>query len=254
METTAREFNQKSSQILAAAARGETVTVTKNGTPESTVVVRSAGDTMGTTPQRVVPMRSRSRGTAPSRGKAPSRANEVACWQGQRSVTVSDLNSAGSRGACPRRLRRVEERCGWTLSRSALRGCPWSSRRPWLRTAAPTPVPADPATASAYRPGIQPGGLVVLGQHVRPVPCQRRRSAVRTRCPRRPDRDALMALRPQRHRNRPQSRHRPTSTAQELTGPGVSTPPTSPTESWHRRPNTSRPRHRCPRSAHLVAT
>ncbi|GGN61853.1 hypothetical protein GCM10011579_028550 [Streptomyces albiflavescens] len=38
METTAREFNQKSSQILAAAARGETVTVTKNGTPVARVV------------------------------------------------------------------------------------------------------------------------------------------------------------------------------------------------------------------------
>ncbi|MFI1950952.1 type II toxin-antitoxin system Phd/YefM family antitoxin [Streptomyces xinghaiensis] len=38
METTAREFNRKSSQILAAAARGETVTVTKNGTPIARVV------------------------------------------------------------------------------------------------------------------------------------------------------------------------------------------------------------------------
>ncbi|WP_228990706.1 type II toxin-antitoxin system Phd/YefM family antitoxin [Streptomyces sp. DH8] len=38
METTAREFNQKSSQILAAAARGETITVTKNGTPVARVV------------------------------------------------------------------------------------------------------------------------------------------------------------------------------------------------------------------------
>lgn len=38
MEATAREFNQKSSQILAAAARGETVTVTKNGTPVARVV------------------------------------------------------------------------------------------------------------------------------------------------------------------------------------------------------------------------
>ncbi|MCC9741738.1 type II toxin-antitoxin system Phd/YefM family antitoxin [Streptomyces sp. MNU89] len=35
MESTAREFNRKCSQILAAAARGETVTVTKNGTPIS---------------------------------------------------------------------------------------------------------------------------------------------------------------------------------------------------------------------------
>ncbi|MBO0855777.1 MAG: type II toxin-antitoxin system prevent-host-death family antitoxin [Nocardia sp.] len=31
MTVTAREFNQRSSQILAAAARGETVTITKNG-------------------------------------------------------------------------------------------------------------------------------------------------------------------------------------------------------------------------------
>ncbi|MFG2794791.1 type II toxin-antitoxin system Phd/YefM family antitoxin [Streptomyces sp. NPDC048419] len=38
METTAREFNQKSSQILAAAARGETVTVTKNGVAVARVV------------------------------------------------------------------------------------------------------------------------------------------------------------------------------------------------------------------------
>lgn len=38
METTAREFNQRSSQILAAAARGETVTVTKNGTAVARVV------------------------------------------------------------------------------------------------------------------------------------------------------------------------------------------------------------------------
>ncbi|WP_103531527.1 type II toxin-antitoxin system Phd/YefM family antitoxin [Streptomyces sp. SM11] len=38
METTAREFNQRSSQILAAAARGETITVTKNGTAVARVV------------------------------------------------------------------------------------------------------------------------------------------------------------------------------------------------------------------------
>ncbi|ARX87174.1 MULTISPECIES: type II toxin-antitoxin system Phd/YefM family antitoxin [Streptomyces] len=37
METTAREFNQKSSQILAAAERGETITVTKNGRPVATI-------------------------------------------------------------------------------------------------------------------------------------------------------------------------------------------------------------------------
>lgn len=33
METTAREFNQNASKILAAAERGEHVTVTKNGRP-----------------------------------------------------------------------------------------------------------------------------------------------------------------------------------------------------------------------------
>lgn len=33
METTARDFNQNASQILAAAERGERVTVTKNGRP-----------------------------------------------------------------------------------------------------------------------------------------------------------------------------------------------------------------------------
>ncbi|MFI6567116.1 type II toxin-antitoxin system Phd/YefM family antitoxin [Streptomyces sp. NPDC050534] len=38
MEATAREFNQKSSQVLAAAARGETVTVTKNGVAVARVV------------------------------------------------------------------------------------------------------------------------------------------------------------------------------------------------------------------------
>ncbi|WP_406726951.1 type II toxin-antitoxin system prevent-host-death family antitoxin [Streptomyces sp. GD-15H] len=38
METTARDFNQRSSQILAAAARGETVTVTKNGVAVARVV------------------------------------------------------------------------------------------------------------------------------------------------------------------------------------------------------------------------
>ncbi|MFS8203409.1 type II toxin-antitoxin system Phd/YefM family antitoxin [Streptomyces sp. CWNU-52B] len=31
METTAREFNQNASKILAAAERGEQITVTKNG-------------------------------------------------------------------------------------------------------------------------------------------------------------------------------------------------------------------------------
>ncbi|MFE9013678.1 type II toxin-antitoxin system Phd/YefM family antitoxin [Streptomyces cyaneofuscatus] len=38
METTAREFKQKSSQILAAAEHGETTTVTKNGTAVARVV------------------------------------------------------------------------------------------------------------------------------------------------------------------------------------------------------------------------
>ncbi|MFF9121869.1 type II toxin-antitoxin system Phd/YefM family antitoxin [Streptomyces sp. NPDC017179] len=44
MEATAREFNQKSSQILAAAARGETVTVTKNGVAVARVVPITADD------------------------------------------------------------------------------------------------------------------------------------------------------------------------------------------------------------------
>ena len=44
MEATAREFNQKSSQILAAAARGETVTVTKNGVAVARVVPVSDED------------------------------------------------------------------------------------------------------------------------------------------------------------------------------------------------------------------
>ncbi|MGY1437031.1 type II toxin-antitoxin system Phd/YefM family antitoxin [Streptomyces reniochalinae] len=38
METTAREFNRKSSQIVAAATQGETITVTKNGFPVARVV------------------------------------------------------------------------------------------------------------------------------------------------------------------------------------------------------------------------
>ncbi|KOX23796.1 MULTISPECIES: type II toxin-antitoxin system Phd/YefM family antitoxin [unclassified Streptomyces] len=38
METTAREFDQRSSRILAAAAAGETVTVTKNGVAVARVV------------------------------------------------------------------------------------------------------------------------------------------------------------------------------------------------------------------------
>ncbi|NYV73220.1 type II toxin-antitoxin system Phd/YefM family antitoxin [Streptomyces sp. UH6] len=33
METTAYEFNQNASKILAAAERGESITVTKNGRP-----------------------------------------------------------------------------------------------------------------------------------------------------------------------------------------------------------------------------
>ncbi len=45
METTTREFSQKSSQILAAAARGETVTVTRNGTPVARVVPVTEDDT-----------------------------------------------------------------------------------------------------------------------------------------------------------------------------------------------------------------
>jgi prevent-host-death family protein len=38
MEIPAREFDQKSSRILAAAARGESVTVTRNGIPVARVV------------------------------------------------------------------------------------------------------------------------------------------------------------------------------------------------------------------------
>jgi len=37
MEATAREFNQNSSRILAAAEAGETITVTKNGRPVAIV-------------------------------------------------------------------------------------------------------------------------------------------------------------------------------------------------------------------------
>lgn len=38
MNTTAREFNQQSARILAAAERGETVAVTKNGRHIATLV------------------------------------------------------------------------------------------------------------------------------------------------------------------------------------------------------------------------
>lgn len=44
METTAREFNQHSSRILAAAEAGETITVTKNGRPVATVRPYSADE------------------------------------------------------------------------------------------------------------------------------------------------------------------------------------------------------------------
>ncbi|WP_280461216.1 type II toxin-antitoxin system Phd/YefM family antitoxin [Nocardia carnea] len=44
MTVTAREFNQRSSQILAAAARGESVTVTKNGVAVARVVPISGDD------------------------------------------------------------------------------------------------------------------------------------------------------------------------------------------------------------------
>lgn len=50
METTAREFNKKSSQILAAAARGETITVTKNGTAVARVVPITDDDIPRTPP------------------------------------------------------------------------------------------------------------------------------------------------------------------------------------------------------------
>lgn len=42
METTAREFNQNASRILAAAERGERITVTKNGRPVA--VLAPVGD------------------------------------------------------------------------------------------------------------------------------------------------------------------------------------------------------------------
>ncbi|WP_328288285.1 type II toxin-antitoxin system Phd/YefM family antitoxin [Streptomyces blattellae] len=42
METTAREFNQNASRILAAAERGESITVTKNGRPVA--VLSPVGD------------------------------------------------------------------------------------------------------------------------------------------------------------------------------------------------------------------
>jgi prevent-host-death family protein len=38
METTAREFNQQSARILAAAERGEVIAVTKNGHHIATLV------------------------------------------------------------------------------------------------------------------------------------------------------------------------------------------------------------------------
>ncbi|MFH9135964.1 type II toxin-antitoxin system Phd/YefM family antitoxin [Streptomyces sp. NPDC017524] len=44
MEITASDFNQRSSQILAAAARGETITVTRNGTAVARVVPISDED------------------------------------------------------------------------------------------------------------------------------------------------------------------------------------------------------------------
>ncbi|MEU6554845.1 type II toxin-antitoxin system prevent-host-death family antitoxin [Streptomyces sp. NPDC046915] len=56
METTAREFNQNASRILAAAERGESITVTKNGRPvailspvgdRQSAVLAYPGDPMG---------------------------------------------------------------------------------------------------------------------------------------------------------------------------------------------------------------
>lgn len=38
MEITAREFNRRASRILAAAAHGETITITKNGAAVARVV------------------------------------------------------------------------------------------------------------------------------------------------------------------------------------------------------------------------
>lgn len=44
MTVTAREFNQRSSQILAAAARGETVTITENGVAVARILPISDDD------------------------------------------------------------------------------------------------------------------------------------------------------------------------------------------------------------------
>ncbi|MBA2946514.1 type II toxin-antitoxin system Phd/YefM family antitoxin [Streptomyces himalayensis] len=45
METTAREFNQNASRILAAAERGERITVIKNGRPVA--ILSPVGDENG---------------------------------------------------------------------------------------------------------------------------------------------------------------------------------------------------------------
>lgn len=46
METTARDFNQNASKILAAAERGERITVTKNGRPVA--ILAPVSDEVGT--------------------------------------------------------------------------------------------------------------------------------------------------------------------------------------------------------------
>jgi prevent-host-death family protein len=53
METTAREFNQNASRILAAAERGERITVTKNGRPVA--ILAPVGD-QGVAPYPTDPM------------------------------------------------------------------------------------------------------------------------------------------------------------------------------------------------------
>ncbi len=54
METTAREFNQNASRILAAAERGERITVTKNGRPVA--ILAPVGDQGAVLPYPTDPM------------------------------------------------------------------------------------------------------------------------------------------------------------------------------------------------------
>jgi prevent-host-death family protein len=56
METTAREFNQNASRILAAAERGERITVTKNGRPVAILSPVSDGEAAPVPPCPTDPM------------------------------------------------------------------------------------------------------------------------------------------------------------------------------------------------------